>query len=1068
MPVQQNPSMVSQRRALWRLVAVLFALLWSGIWTPPLAHGQPPAPQDAPLSWLPLGGPSGSISYLSADPGAATVYAAVEIISNRREDQTLWSTEGTPVRSAALYRSQDGGATWQPATNNLIPGPITALLADQESGTVWVGLQSTQSAGVGPAETGTDQQSSLWASRDQGAHWQPVPLGEEGLRIRRISRGAKGDQLLLGATGASAAPGQKPASYVLRSNDGGATWESTRLPTDDQRPDSVLTDLIPHPVAANRLFVTTGAGEIYASSDLGRTWVVALGASPAPASPPTPPPGGNLRQPSATPTPAGTSAEVVARTVYLAIAPDRPDLLLAARAESPSGSAGMASRLALQRSTNAGATWSAVPVSGLPAEALPNTLAALPASGYLLSTNFGSYRSTDGGTTWQLLEGPLSSGDVSTFVTLPGSPASVLAATAYGLYASKDAGAIWQAHGKGLPFNSGIAGLLTDSRQPNRVFAVTYADYPLAGPAPAADHQPTSDFRPPLLLRSSDGGTTWTPASSDLPGVTPMAWALDPNDPNTLFISTREHLFRTTDAGLNWHTATLPAGGHYALAIAPSDSNLLYLGGNPLLRSIDRGATWQELAPIVAGAAGGEATALPEVTGLVIDPSDAAHLWASVSSKGAYESRDGGASWQTAGQALDGKPVRWLAGATGPYLLYAGVTGEGIYRWDPQGRTWTPASNGLPAQSTILAFVSDPRQPGTLWAGRDGGGVYRSTDSGTTWRNASSTAASGGTAPRKTDAGIGDNLVQALANDFTTGGSLFLGTATAGLWALRSDAQPAPAPRAVDARIEVVWPHSSAPVPEARLANIGLRLFTPGSLLQPPCGWSPEVTVWQAEDNSPAKPLDAAGQRTVDGNPFPFWELNDVDVSYAADPQHKLYFMIQVPGVESATSIWTHGSDPRTHYPFPEVPSGVVADKIEAVDARIQVVWPHDAAGNQRGTSEADYVNVSVALYKHGTRLSVPVGWTPAGMQLQGAWNQEIGQALAMEGVVQVRKAGAITYPTWEFNNIPVGWAKDPANKVHLWVRVDGVDTYPTIWTHGADARTLFPAKDEPVQGCIP
>jgi hypothetical protein len=297
---------------------------------------------------------------------------------------------------------------------------------------------------------------------------------------------------------------------------------------------------------------------------------------------------------------------------------------------------------------------------------------------------------------------------------------------------------------------------------------------------------------------------------------------------------------------------------------------------------------------------------------------------------------------------------------------------------------------------------------------------------------------------------------------------VFLGTATAGLWALRSDAQPAPTPGSVDARIEVLWPHDSAPVSEARLANLGLRLFASGSLLQPPCGWGPQVTVWQAEDNSPAKPLEDASQRTIDGNPFPFWELNDIDVSAAIDPQRTLYFMIRVRGAETATSIWAHGSDSRPHYPFPEVPSGIASGKIESVDARIQVVWPHDAEGNVKDTSEADYVNVSVALYKHGTRLSVPVGWAPTGITLRGAWNQEISRPLGTEAIVRERRAGAITYPTWEFNNIPVDRAKDPANKLHLWVGVAGVETYPTVWTHGADARTLFPTKDEPVQGCIP
>jgi hypothetical protein len=238
--------------------------------------------------------------------------------------------------------------------------------------------------------------------------------------------------------------------------------------------------------------------------------------------------------------------------------------------------------------------------------------------------------------------------------------------------------------------------------------------------------------------------------------------------------------------------------------------------------------------------------------------------------------------------------------------------------------------------------------------------------------------------------------------------------------------------------------------------------------MQPPCDWSPQVTVWKAEDSNPAKPVENAEQRTVDGHPFPVWELNDVDVSYAMDPRHKLTFMIQVQGVETATSIWTHATDQRTRYPFPEVPSGIATGDIDAIDARIQVVWPHDAAGNPKDTSEATYANISVALFNHGTRLSVPLDWRPDGATLYGSWNHEISQVLAHEAVVQVRKAGAITYPTWEFNNIPVDRAMDPSNTLHLWFIADGVATYPSIWTHGTDARTFFPVRDEPVQGCVP
>jgi hypothetical protein len=196
--------------------------------------------------------------------------------------------------------------------------------------------------------------------------------------------------------------------------------------------------------------------------------------------------------------------------------------------------------------------------------------------------------------------------------------------------------------------------------------------------------------------------------------------------------------------------------------------------------------------------------------------------------------------------------------------------------------------------------------------------------------------------------------------------------------------------------------------------------------------------------------------------------LNDVDVSKAREGDHKLYFMTQVPGSPTATSIWSHAVDSRTYFPQQDVPSGIATGPIDAVDARIQIVWPHDAAGKEASPEEAPLANVAVMLFKSGTRLSAPVGWQPPGLILYGAWNHEIGRPLSKEPVSQVRTSGAITYPVWEFTNIPVARATDPANRLYLWVQADGLETYPTVWAHGADARTSFPVPDEPIQGCTP
>jgi len=203
--------------------------------------------------------------------------------------------------------------------------------------------------------------------------------------------------------------------------------------------------------------------------------------------------------------------------------------------------------------------------------------------------------------------------------------------------------------------------------------------------------------------------------------------------------------------------------------------------------------------------------------------------------------------------------------------------------------------------------------------------------------------------------------------------------------------------------------------------------------------------------------------------------LNDVDVSRAKDPSQKLYFMVRVEGVDTATSVWAHGADPRTYFPQPDVPSGTATDDLNAVDARIQIVWPHDAAGNPRSVRDGALANVLVTFFEHGTRLSVPVGWQPSGITLYGAWDQEVGKPLARKAVVSTRQAGAISFPVWEFDNIPVERATVSADAaegagatLYLWVMADGVQTYPNIWAHGADSRTYFPAVDEPIQGCVP
>ena len=63
--------------------------------------------------------------------------------------------------------------------------------------------------------------------------------------------------------------------------------------------------------------------------------------------------------------------------------------------------------------------------------------------------------------------------------------------------------------------------------------------------------------------------------------------------------------------------------------------------------------------------------------------------------------------------------------------VYAGSFGNGIFRSDDRGRSWTGVNNGL-GDPFILSLASAP--DGTLYAGTLRAGVFRSQDSGKNWQ----------------------------------------------------------------------------------------------------------------------------------------------------------------------------------------------------------------------------------------------------------------------------------------------------------------------------------------------
>jgi hypothetical protein len=257
--------------------------------------------------------------------------------------------------------------------------------------------------------------------------------------------------------------------------------------------------------------------------------------------------------------------------------------------------------------------------------------------------------------------------------------------------------------------------------------------------------------------------------------------------------------------------------------------------------------------------------------------------------------------------------------------------------------------------------------------------------------------------------------------------------------------------------VQIVWPQENKPVAEATKVNIGAYVFAPKSLTSVSPAFDRPVRLYRARNNNPEEEV-GIGNKTASVNgilKFPVWQFNDIDVSDARDPLNKYFFRVAVEGINSLGNIWSHGADGRTYFPKTDTPTSVLSAAPSVVDAKIEIVWPHDNLPVDKATG----ANIGVYLFEHGTLKSVPVDYSRP-VRLWRTVNNEVEQEVSV-GEKVMKTENGVTFPTWQFNNVDVSAARSGA-KYYFRVTVDGVRTYSNVWSHGKDARTYFPKPDEP------
>ncbi len=298
---------------------------------------------------------------------------------------------------------------------------------------------------------------------------------------------------------------------------------------------------------------------------------------------------------------------------------------------------------------------------------------------------------------------------------------------------------------------------------------------------------------------------------------------------------------------------------------------------------------------------------------------------------------------------------------------------------------------------------------------------------------------------------------------------------------------PAAQPLAVDAKIEIVFPHDArgnvSRVAEAPLVNLEVFLFERGTLNPVPCDLPNTVRLrWtrngvlptgQSEQTPahdlPGFPASQTGQRTirtVGDKVFPSWVFNDVPIGFptpGADlALSKTFFFVEVDGADTRSNVWSHSADPRTFFPSQFNPPGVATTAPSVVDGMVQVVFPHSRSGAIQPVSDAPLANIAVEVFTHPMGPSVPLGFNKRVRLLQ-ALNDGFLNPVANSQVLS-RTVGTLTFPRWEFNDVDVSAANTPGNKYFFAVKVEGAETHTIIWAHGAEARTIFPQVDVPAK----
>lgn len=525
-----------------------------------------------------------------------------------------------------VWTSQDGGATWSQTSDGIFPHTIHTL---RQSVTAPYILYAATSYGA-------------FASSDNGLNWHTALLVTH-LPADIFSIAVDPDQpevAYLGARGVL----YKTTDALLQQS-GTNPLVTSGLPTGTTM---MQLELINIP-GGQLLLGVAESGVLYGSQDGGNTW---------------------------SPLAAGLFA------VSIAVTPGQPRRIY------------LGTDTGVYKSDGLGQSWQSASLGLDPGRVEQLALGTVDRDRLYAATANGVYRSDDAAASWSLYDNGLPAGAVTQQVLDPNADDTVyVSVTGQGSYRTNDAGLTWQAMaGNGLAGGEATA-LLVHRANPGVLYAGTHGGG---------------------VTLSFDAGDSWLRTTSGM-SLWIRRLAVHPVQTNVLYAAALSNgVFKSIDGGLSWRNIGLEDVYMLDVAVDPVDPDTVYVASTGgIWKTSDGGGSWNLLGDNVF------------FTTFAIDPQNTSTIYAATEGQGLWKSLDAGLSWFPIDNGFTDTTAYAMAIDPGnPQTVYVGAVFSGVWITEDGGQNWRNIANGM-FNTFVLDLALDAGNPNIIYAGTEGGGIFR-------------------------------------------------------------------------------------------------------------------------------------------------------------------------------------------------------------------------------------------------------------------------------------------------------------------------------------------------------